>query len=466
MNQHPESALSLSAGLGRRSFLRRAAAASLFTGLNILPAGAVPGPGKVSPNAKVRLAVIGCGNRGGQIGSWFQGTGMVDITCVCDVDLDGKHCAGFLKSVPGVPRYRDFRQMFDKEAGNIDAVLVGTADHSHFPICMQAMALGKAVYVEKPMAHTFLECELMIKAAEKFKVVTQMGNQGHSEANYWQFKAWSEAGVIKDVHRVDAYMVAARRWHGWKIDGFPAGETPPPGIDWETWTGTAPMNPYHSRLHPANWRSWYAYGSGAFGDWGPHILDTIHRFLDLGLPEEVTAEKLEGKNNWIFPQASTILFKFPARGPHPACEVRWFDGRGNMPELPPEVDPGTDLGSAGKIIHSKDLVFRGGSHGSTLRIIPEAKFREMRGDLPDYEKKQPDHARNFLLACRGEAVASSPFAVSGPLTQMFTLGIQAQRLGGTIRFDRATKRITSHADGQAMLTGPAPRKGWEQFYKL
>jgi len=453
----------------RRTFLRQALAASVIGsvgGLNILPAHAR----RVSPNSKVRLAVVGCGNRAGQIGGGFQKKDIAEIVTVCDVDLDGKHCANFLKGLPSsVTRYRDFRQMFDKEEKNIDAVIVGTPDHSHFPITMQAMALGKHVYVEKPLAHTFHQTELLMKAAEKFGVVTQVGNQGHSEANRTQFKAWTEGGIIKDVHRIDAYMVAARRWHGWKIDGMPKGGTPPEGMAWDEWCATAPMTDFDGRLHPANWRSWFDYGCGAFGDWGPHILDTCHRFLELGLPSEIIAEHRDGPNEWIFPQASTIRFKFPARGKHPACDVWWFDGKGNRPPQPPEIDEGTGMRDAGKIIHSKELVFRGFSHGSTLLVAPNDKHREMSaaGALPEYQARGlPDHAQNFLSACRGEAEANSPFSIGGPLNQMFNLGILAQRYGGTIKFDRETKQITSHPNGQQMLAGNPPRPGWEQYYKL
>lgn len=450
----------------RRRFLGSVGSAAAIAALPFTPACSAASGRRVSPNSKVRLAFVGLGNRGGDVGKWFKRKPEAEFVCACDVDLKGKHCAGFLKEIPGIPLYTDFRKMFDKETANIDAVIVGTPDHSHFPICMQAMALGKAVYVEKPMAHTFQEIELMMKAAEKHGVVTQMGNQGHSEANHWQFKAWTEAGVIKDVSRIDAFMTSSRRWHGWDVKGMPEAETPPPGIDWEPWIATAPMTPFNARLHPQTWRGWFNHGSGAFGDWGPHILDTCHRFLELGLPEEITAVKLDGRNEYIFPQSSTIAFNFPARGKHPACVVNWHDGKGNMPQLPPEIPAGTNVGSAGKIIYSKEHIFLGGSHGSTLRIAPEQKFREIRKSLPEHAKKAPDHAMNFILACRGEATANSPFSVSGPLTQMFTLGILAQRFGGTIKFDRTAKTITSHADGAAMLTGPQPRPGWEQYYKL
>lgn len=452
----------------RRQFLRQTLAAGMLGtlgGINILPAHAR----RISPNSKVRLAIVGCGNRGGSIGEWFHQKEICEIVTVCDIDLDGKHCAKFLGLLPAsVTRYTDFRKMFDAEEKNIDAVIVGTPDHSHFAITMQAMALGKHVYVEKPLAHTFLQTELLIKAAEKFGVVNQVGNQGHSEANLTQFRAWTEAGIIKDVHRIDAYMTARRRWHGWDIKGMPTGGQPPVGVDWDLWCATSPMTDFDQSLHPENWRCWFDYGCGAFGDWGPHILDTCHRFLELGLPSEVIAERRDGPNDWIFPQASTIHFKFPARGKHPACDVIWYDGQGNNAPLPPEIEPGTNMGSAGKIIHSKDLVFRGASHGSTLRIVPTEKFRELTqsGVLPKYETKVPDHADNFLMACRGEAEANAPFSIGGPLNQMFNLGILAQRYGGTIAFDRETKQITSHANGNEMLAGHPPRPGWEQYYRL
>ncbi len=450
----------------RRQFLRASLATSAFAGIQILPKSLLAAPGRPGPNDKVRLGIAGCGNRAGEINQWFAGTGMVDIAAVCDVHLDGKHCAGFLASVPKAPRFNDFRQMFDKHAKDFDAVIVGTPDHSHFPICMLAMSLGKHVYVEKPMAHTFDEVERMMAAAKRHKVVTQMGNQGHSEANYFQFREWAKAGIIKNVRKVDAYMVSARRWHGWKIDGWPAAQPLPEGLDWDTWAATAPLHPYNDKLHPGNWRSWFDYGSGAFGDWGPHILDTIHEFLDLGLPEEVSAVKRDGPNDLIYPQASTISFKFPARGNHPPLEVVWRDGRGNLPALPPELASEVKLGNAGKMIWSDDLTFHGGTHGATLNIVPAAKAAAMKDTLPKWPNSPSNHAVNFLRACRGEEETRSSFAIAGPLTQMFTLGIIAQRLGGSVKFDRASKKVTAPVEAAPLLAGNPPRKGWEEFYRL
>jgi predicted dehydrogenase len=330
---------------------------------------------------------------------------------------------------------------------------------------MLAMSLGKHVFVEKPLAHTFGQCARLIDLAERKGVVTQMGNQGHSGANYFQFDAWTKAGVIKDVTKVHAYMNKARRWHGWgaSVKEYPTDEMPE-GIDWDTWCGPSPVNPFSKRLHPQEWRSWYDYGCGAFGDWGPHILDTAHRFLKLGLPTSITAVKREGPNDLVFPQASTINFAFPKRGDMPACDVTWFDGKGNQPPVPEELGE-VKLGAPGKIIYGKDLTFQGGSHASVLQILPREKYMEMRGDLPRFDTKASNHYANFLLACKGEEEARSPFKVSGELCQVFNLGIIAQRLGGELKFDPKTQSIVGNDVAQALLD-PAPREGWEAFYKL
>src|SRR5690606_25540556 len=129
---------------------------------------------------------------------------------------------------------------------------------------------------------------------------------------------WAEAGVIKDITRIDAYMNSPRRWHGWTVNGFDHDQTAPDSVDWDLWHVGRPKHPFSPRLHPGNWRSWFEYGNGAFGDWAPHILDTAHRFLDLGLPATIEAVKRDGPNDYIFPQATTIRFGFPSRAAHPA----------------------------------------------------------------------------------------------------------------------------------------------------
>jgi predicted dehydrogenase len=435
-------------------------------------------------NAKVNLACIGIGNRGEDIINAFDKTGLANIVALCDVDLGAPHTQKMLAKFPNAKRFTDFRELLSKAGSTFDAVCIATPDHSHFPISMMAIAEGKHVYVEKPMARTFLEAELMMEAAKKnYKVVTQVGNQGHSEANYFQFQAWQEAGIIKNVTAVSAHMNNDRRWHKWdpNIHKMPAGEPVPTTLDWNTWLCARPWHDYNALYHYGDWRCWYDFGMGALGDWGAHILDSVHEFLHLGLPVEVSALKLEGHNDYFYPMSSTILFRFPKRADMPAVDVTWYDGVNNLPPIPAgygvsELDPnippagGHTVKAAklnpGKIIYSNDLVFKGASHGSTLSIIPEDRAKDMASKLPEVPKSPSNHFANFLLACMGKEKTRSPFEIHGPLSQVFSLGVIAQRLNAHLIFDRTTKRITNNAFADAMLTQEPPRKGWEDFYKI
>jgi predicted dehydrogenase len=460
--------------MNRRTFLRNTAALSAASAFNIIPAYAAP-KSKDSkkndtppPSEKLNLAIIGCSHQGGGIGKGAAGSGLVNVVALCDVVESRAN--GFKNSHKDARVYNDFRKMFDEMGNKIDACTVGVPDHAHFPISMLAMSLGKSVYVEKPLAHTFEECELLMAAEKKYKVACQMGNQGHSGGQRLQFKAWVEAGIIKNVRKVDACMNKGRRWHPWgKVTAFPEEQPKPEGMNWDVWCGTAPVHPYNSKYDPGNWRGWYDYGDGAFGDWGPHTLDTIHRFLKLGLPYEIRADKLEGQNDFVYPMGSTIAFEFAERGKDmPAMAINWYDGTGNKPPRPKELDGKRNVPACGKVMYSDDLVFMGGTHSSGLRIIPETKMKDMSSKFPEIDKgdTNQNHMKNFLYAAMGREECNSKFAVSGPLTQVFTLGCIAQRLGGTLKFDTKTKQITNNDRANALLKGHAPRKGWEEFYKL
>ncbi|WP_165023495.1 Gfo/Idh/MocA family oxidoreductase [Dysgonomonas sp. ZJ279] len=466
----------------RRNFLKTAAMASAGLAVGNLSMNAASYGRVAGANRKVNLACIGIGNRGEQIIGDFEQTGLANIVALCDVDMGAPHTQKSIGKYPKAKQFKDFRQMFDKMGNEIEAVMIAVPDHSHFPITMMAMAYGKHVYVEKPMARTFYEAELMMQAAKKYSnVVTQVGNQGHSEANYFQFKAWMDAGIIKDVTAVSAHMNNPRRWHGWdtNIYKLPAGEPIPSTLDWNTWLSAAAYHDYNKLYHYGDWRCWYDFGMGALGDWGAHILDTVHEFLDLGLPYEINPVKLTGHNDYFYPTSSTILFRFPQRAGMPPVDVTWYDGVDNQPPIPDgygvsELDPNIPASGAGeikaaalnpgKIIYSKDLTFKGGSHGSTLSIIPESKAKSI--ILPEVPESPSNHFANFLLACSGVEKTRSPFEIHGPLSQVFSLGVMAQRLNTRLFFDSRTKQITNNQFANAMLTGIPPRKGWEDFYKI
>lgn len=476
-NKHPSNALR------RRTFLKTAllaGASSVFVPRLLLAAGA---------NNKVNLAYIGIGNRGWEDIVKFDATGMINVVALCDTDMGAPHTLKALEKHPKVPRFQDFRKMFDKMGKDIDAVCIGTPDFSHFPIAMLAMSLGKHVYVEKPMGHSFRQVELMMAAEKKYKVAAQMGNQGHSEENYFQFKAWTEAGIIKNVTKITAYMNNSRRWHDTpkfafsKITGYLPAQPVPESLDWDCWLATAKEHAYNKGYVNGEWRSWFDFGNGALGDWGAHIFDTAHEFLQLGLPASVDPVKLEGWNQFIFPQASTLAFQFPARGAMPACELTWYDGQENLPPLPtdlgspvldPTIPPPSKGAAApegkkrppGKVIYGEGLTFKGGSHAAPLKIVPEAKARDLESSMPIVPRSPSDHYVNFLRACKGEEKCRSNFAVAGPLCQAMAIGIIAQRVNAKVQFDAATKQITNHKVANELLAGPPPRKDWEQFYKL
>ena len=467
----------------RRDFLKASAA---FGGLTVLPSYIALGNQSSSgyaPSERVNVAFIASAGKGYRNRLAFLSTGLCNVVALCDIDLDRDEAKKSAAEHPNARQFTDFRKMFDVMADEIDAVIVSTPDHSHFPATMLAMSLGKHVWCEKPLAHTFGQCERLMDLAERSGVVTQMGNQGHSGSNYFQFKEWTEAGVIKDITKIDAYQTQGTRWNNWaqnpKLKNY-LEQPMPAGIDWDTWCSVSPERPYSDLLHPAAWRGWVEFGCGKLGDWAAHVIDTPHRFLKLGYPEQVTAVMRDGVHPLIYPRASTIRFNFPEREGMPACELNWHDGPGNKPEIASEhcdlksEQPGYKLPEGtspprsdyvGKVMYSKDLVFRAISHEQPLRIVPKQKYLDMRRDLPRFPQKNSNHWKNFLLSCKGEEETRSPFSVSGPLSQVLAMGMISQRLGGDLKFDRNTKKFTN-SDAANALLDPAPRKGWEEFYRL
>ncbi|WP_373399949.1 Gfo/Idh/MocA family oxidoreductase [Algoriphagus halophilus] len=466
----------------RRDFIKTSALG--MAGISFLPSSVFGKPlGHVAPSDKVDLACCGIGNRGAQIINALYDTGLCNIVALCDVDMGAPHTLEIMNKFPNAKRFQDFRELFDQFGHGFEAITVGTPDFSHFPITMLAMSEGKHVYVEKPMARTFNEVSLMMDCAKRHNVVTQMGNQGHSEGNYFQFKAWKEAGIIKDVTAVTAHMNSPRRWHGWDVNmqSFPKAEPIPSTLDWDNWLMARSQHDYNKDFINGQWRCWYDFGMGALGDWGAHTMDTAHEFLELGLPYEVDPVMLRGHNNFFFPMSTTLAFKFPERNGMPALTLTWYDGVDNIPPVPENYgvsELNADIPAAsngqiqpaklnpGKIIYGKDLTFKGGSHGSTLSIIGEEKAKDMASKLPEVPESPSNHFANFLKASKGEEETRSPFSVAGPLSQVFCLGVLAQQLNSKLIFDRETHRITNNPLANQLLTGEAPRKGWEEFYTL
>ena len=255
----------------RRQFLAKtsAAASSLFA-FSIVPRHVLGGPGQTAPSSRVNMAGIGCGGMGGGDIATFTKLG-ANFVALCDVDQT--RAAGTFNAHPDARRYKDFREMIDKEAKNIDAVTVGTPDHIHAVAAMAAIHAGKHVYVQKPLTHTLHECRELTKAAKKGGVITSMGNQGHASEGSRLTNEWIQAGIIGDVREVHVWSDRAGRL--WKQGIARPTDTPPvpPTLDWNLWLGPAKDRPYHSAYAPHNWRGWWDFGTGALGDMGCHIID-------------------------------------------------------------------------------------------------------------------------------------------------------------------------------------------------
>ena len=332
----------------RRQFLKTAGVATAGAVLTGSAANAASKAGAFNPvqteleaaradGQKVRLACIGAANQAASDIGQFDRSGICEITCICDVDLKSNGCQRTIANHPKAKVFTDFREMFDKAHNDFDAVLVAIPDFAHFPAAMLAISYGKSVYIEKPMCRTFNEAELLYDIANRHpEAATQVGNQGHSGENYFQFKAWYEAGLINDCRKITAHFNNWRRWYPYDpaITKFPEAEPIPDGMDWDVWLTTAKFHEFNGKYHPGNWRGWYDFGMGAIGDWAAHIIDTPHQFLRLGVPYEVDPIHVVNHNDFFFPFETTLRFKVAARGKLPECEVTWYDGEKNIPELP------------------------------------------------------------------------------------------------------------------------------------
>jgi predicted dehydrogenase len=446
-----------------------------------IAAGAVFSPAVLRAStlndAKINIACCGIGGRGADVIKSLAATGLVNVVALCDTHLGSAPTTAILNMFPKARQFQDFRKMSDAMGKEYSALSIGTPDHSHFPIAMHAMAHGKHIYCEKPMGHSFRQIQLMMDAEKKYKVAAQMGNQGHSAEGHFQFAAWTKAGIIKNVTKITAFMNSPRRWHGKSFADFLPAEPIPADLDFDSWTATAAAHAYNHGYEVGEWRSWYDYGNGALGDWGAHIFDNAHEFLELGLPVSVDPVYVDGYSPLIFPQASTLKFSFPARGALPPVELTWYEGQQNLPPLPANfgasvVDPNippptsgtieTKRLAPGKVIYGEGLTFKGGSHASELEILGAAKDLK----LPVVEKSPSDHFLNFVRAAKGEEVCRSRFEVAGPLCQAMALGIIAQRLNTKVVFDPATRQVVGNDKAAALLNGVQPRKEWEEYYRL
>ncbi len=439
----------------RREFLYGAAAAT--AAFTVVPRHVLGGRAGAAPSDKLNIAIIGVGGRGG---ASVSGCGGENIVALCDVDT--RRMDGASKEHPRAKRYQDFRKMLDEMDKQLDAVAVCTPDHTHAVASMDAMRRGKHLFCEKPLAHSIYEIRELMKAAHTHKVVTQLGNQGHSSSSIRTFCEWIWDGAIGNVTEVHA----ACRANHCKIRQFPKREEVhriPSEMDWDSWLGPAENRPYNPMYAPGSWRGWMPFGSGTIGDWICHVVDPVFWALDLGAPTTIQAEA-DGydpkKDADTFPASSRITFQFPAKGNRGPVKLLWHSADRKIPR-PADLEPGRKVPDTGAIVIGDKGKITYGSHGAGgVRIFPETKMKT-------YERPEPTiprvrgHHRDWLNAIKAGGQAGSNFDYGGPLTELARLGIIAmQRLGEKLEWDSEKMRFTNSAAANELINPPS-RKGWQ-----
>ncbi len=420
----------------RRSFIKNTALGA--AGFMIVPRN-VLGKGVTAPSDKLIIAGVGVGGKGRSDLANFYKSEKAEIGFLCDVD--DRMAEESRKRFPKAKYYKDWREMLDKEGKSFDAVSVSTPDHTHAVVAMAAMRRKKHVYVQKPLTHDIYEARMLTEAADKYKVVTQMGNQGASGDGVRRMQEWFDAGVIGDVHTV--YIFTNRPiWP----QGIPWPSEKPPvpkELDWNLWLGTAPQKDYVDGLIPGSWRGWWDYGTGALGDLGCHLMEAPFRILGLQYALDVQASVTSvftafGKRGYFpdsFPPSSHATLTFPKTNKtNGEVIMHWMDG-GIKPERPEELGANEVFGdgNSGILFVGTKGKMMASEYAANPRLLPLKRTEEVK--VPQTIKRVPGgadgHYAQWVEGCiagYGNMELSAPFSKSGPLTEailMANLGIRA-----------------------------------------
>jgi predicted dehydrogenase len=453
--------------LSRRQVIRGAAAT--LAAASIVPRHVLGGPGQQPPSEKLNIAGIGIGGVGR---SFLRGCASQNIVALCDVDHH--YAAPVFDEYPGAKRYRDYREMLDKEP-EIDAVVVATPDHSHAVISMRAIKLGKHVLCVKPLTRTIYESRTLAEAARKANVATQMtaSSRASEEALRLCEMIWDGAiGPVREVH-----CWSNRPLWPQGMDR-PAGEDKVPDyLDWDLWIGPAPMRPFkavwpdnalelkqvgagYSKgvYHPWNFRGWWDFGTGALGDMGCHHFNTLFKALKLGHPTSVEASSTRVLPETA-PLASVVTWEFPARDEMPPLRLTWWDG-GIKPPRPSELERDRPWPDEGNMYVGQQGKILGETNNG--RIIPEERMKAYR--LPPKTLPRPALqgdlvTAEWIAACKGGAAASCNFDVADLLTEVVLLGNIAIRTGKKLYWDAEQMKFTNDQDANKYIQEPY-RSGW------
>jgi hypothetical protein len=504
--------------LSRRKFIQAGGAAA--TAFTIVPRHVLGGQGFVPPSEKITVAYIGCGTQGLREMLRMLALTEVQIVAVCDPVKDGHNYVDFSRDglraaigsalekpdwrrgAPGIPggrevakeiieatyakqrasekfkgcaAYADFRELLEKEK-DVNAVKIMTPDHLHATIAIAAMKKGKHVLMHKPLANRLHEARLVIEAARKTKVATHF-LPASDGSRIRAIKAWIDDGAIGTLREVHNWS-SRPLWPQYPT--IPTDTPPiPEGFDWSLWLGPSLDRPYHPNYTHAVFRGWYEFGGGALADMGHYSLWPVFREFNLDAPVAVESSPahacaLEGKvavtlkNDYSFPAACTIRFKFAAKGNRPPLDLFWYDGS-LKPPTPEELEPDNlELPAEGMMFVGDSGKILAGFRGENPRIIPETKMRAYltARNLPEPVPQQRGQmqGRNdsaWVAAFKGGKPTYGDFLLGGPISDALNLGAVSLRLGGRrLLFDAVNMKVTNAAEANKYLVREY-RTGWK-----
>jgi len=456
-------------GWSRRRFLAWGGAAALWGGLSpMLVPRHVLGAGQQPPSETLRLAAVGIGGMGQH---YLEGCKTERVVALCDVD-QGLAAKVFAK-YPQAARYRDWRQMLDKEANHFDALIIGTPDHTHAVILKAAIQLGKHIYCAKPVTHSIGEARKIRQAlAAAPNLVTLTSVQSAGSEGACCTAELLQTGVIGPVREL--HIWCDHPMYPCSLLRPKEAETPPPGLDWDLWLGPAPYRPYHSVYHPWRWRPWWDFGTGTVGDMACHTFHVYFKLLRLAAPIRIhgygsfrcdhSSARVETPE--CQSHANFITWDFPARDGLPPLRMHWYDG-GLRPARPPELDPKVPMprtgvlfvGENGKLMTGYSggrFLGRRGHRGGLL--LPEEKFRDWPEPVPTLPRVT-DHYGQWTQACKTGARTACPLEFGCEMTETALLGTLALRVGRLIEWDAPAMRVTNDDEADE-LVNPPYRKGW------
>lgn len=434
--------------ISRRSFLQKGTAAA--AALTIVP-NAVLGKshGHTSPTDKMNIAGIGIGGMGA---ANLRAMESENIVALCDVDW--KYSKKVFDNYPQAKKYWDYRKLYDEMGKSIDGVMVATADHTHAIISADAMTMGKHVYCQKPLTHSVYESRLLTKLADKYKVATQMGNQGSSAEGVNLTCEWIWNGEIGEITKVEAFTDRPI-WPQGLMTPDKADKVPST-LNWDLFTGPAELKPFNNIYHPWNWRGWWAYGTGALGDMACHILHPVFKGLKLGYPT-----KVQGSSTLLLrdcaPQAQHVKLTFPARDnmpkvAMPEVEVHWYDG-GLKPDFPAGYPAGREMNDQGGavIFHGTKDTLICGCYGVNPWLLSGRK-----PDAPKVCRRvKGTHEEDWIRASKENAssrvMTASDFSEAGPFNEMVVMGVLAirlQALNKELHWDGPNMKFTNISDDE------------------